>query len=290
MLTLLPGLAFGRVTALFTGAASMIEPLFPSLRLQLKHADVKLSPAQFLAANLVSTIFTLILVLALALPSASALGSQSPMLVASLFAAFIALLVWTQNLAVPKAIIARKVLSIERNLIPALSDMLVQIHSGVPLFDILTNIGNADYGAVSSDFKRAVRRISAGESQAAVLEEMATGNPSIFSRRVTWQLVNALKTGASVSSVLSDAIARLGDEQVVQIQQYGGRLNSLTVFYLMTGVIIPALFMAGTVIVSFFITLNEFWTAISFSVAYLAVLFLQVLFFGLLRARRPNLL
>ena len=35
--------------------------------------------------------------------------------------------------------------------------MLVQLNSGIPLFDILTNISNSNYGELSLEFKKAVK-------------------------------------------------------------------------------------------------------------------------------------
>jgi pilus assembly protein TadC len=288
--TLLPGLALHRITTPLTGVASGLEIAFPFLKLHLRHADIKMSSAEYLAANIVSSAVFGAAVFAIALFVTLTAGLTPPLLISLGAGLIIAVLVWFQNLLVPKALIAKKVSSLERNLIPALSDMLVQLHSGIPLFDILVNIANGDYGAVSTEFKRAVRRISSGESQVSVLEELATGNPSVFFRRLLSQVVNALKTGASISSVLTDGITRLSDEQVIQIQKYGGYLNSLTMFYLMTAVIAPALLMTGAVVLSFFFSVTPFWTAIGFVVIYFMVVFIQVAFLGMLRTRRPNLL
>ena len=57
---------------------------------------------------------------------------------------------------------------IERNLIPALEDMLVQLNSGVPLCSILVNISASDYGELSAEFKKAVKKINAGSPQSDV--------------------------------------------------------------------------------------------------------------------------
>src|SRR3989344_5972338 len=65
----------------------------------------------------------------------------------------------------PRAYFNRKQKELEVNLMPALEDMLVQLNSGVPLFDILVNISLSDYGEISNEFKRAVKKINAGKPQ-----------------------------------------------------------------------------------------------------------------------------
>lgn len=288
--TLLPGLVFKRWTRALVGVGNRLAPWFPGLKVELRHADLAFRPEEYIAASLVSACTFFIGVSALAWIFAAA-ASISPswligLLVGALFGAFVLF----QDILLPRAIIGRKVKSIERNLIPALSDMVVQIKSGVPLFDVLVNISNAEYGAVANEFRKAVRRISTGESQLTVIEDLATSNPSQHFRRMLWQLVNALKTGASVSAVFADSINRLGEEQVIQITTYGGQLNGLTMFYMLTSVIAPALLLTASVVVSFFFPITRFWAIMLFVMACMGVLFLQVVFMGILRTRRPNFL
>ena len=63
------------------------------------------------------------------------------------------LFVSTNQLIYPKIYVTRREHNIDKNLIPALEDMLVQLNSGIPLFSILVNISSADYGELSLEFK-----------------------------------------------------------------------------------------------------------------------------------------
>src|SRR3989338_10168798 len=104
----------------------------------------------------------------------------------------------------PKIFVNRKKREIESNLIPALQDMLVQLTSGIPLFSILVNISASDYGALSLEFKKIVRKINAGVSEIDVLEETGEKNPSIFFRRTLWQIINGMRAGSDISVVVRD--------------------------------------------------------------------------------------
>ena len=61
---------------------------------------------------------------------------------------FASFLLFSQ-LVYPKVYSTRKIKEIDRNLIPALQDMMVQLSSGIPLFNILVNIASSDYSALS---------------------------------------------------------------------------------------------------------------------------------------------
>jgi pilus assembly protein TadC len=84
------------------------------------------------------------------------------------------------QLAYPRVFNSRREKDIEKNLIFALEDILIQLNSGIPLFDILTNISMSDYGELSSEFQKAVKRIGAGEPESEVLAELSSKSNSVF--------------------------------------------------------------------------------------------------------------
>ena len=168
--------------------------------------------------------------------------------------------------------------------------MLVELNSGVPLFGILVNISKADYGEVSNVFSIAIKEINAGKQQIETLEELAAINPSLFFRRAVWQIVNGMKSGADMASVVSEIIDSLSEEQLLQIQRYGSQLNPLAMFYMLTVVIAPSLGMTFLIILSSFISLSEFTLKGIFWGLLGVVIFFQIMFMGLIKSKRPNLL
>jgi pilus assembly protein TadC len=190
----------------------------------------------------------------------------------------------------PKVYASRKQREIEKNLIPALEDMLVQLNSGVPLFSILVNISTAEYGFLSSEFRKAVKKINAGLPQTEVLEEVGEKNPSLFFRRALWQISNGLRAGSDISIVISESIKSLNEEQLIQIQNYGNKLNPLIMFYMLISVIIPALSITFLTIISSMINLAKTTTMLLFASLFIFVVLIQIMFLGTIKSVRPSLL
>ncbi|MBU1632121.1 MAG: type II secretion system F family protein [Nanoarchaeota archaeon] len=173
---------------------------------------------------------------------------------------------------------------------PALQDFSVQINAGIPLFNILVNIAHSNYGEVSNEFKIIVKEINVGVPQVKALEESALKNPSIFFRRSLWQIINGLKAGSDMSTVIQEAINALSEEQILQIQVYGGKLNPLAMFYMLIAIIVPALSVTFIIILSSFLSFSEFLTKTIFYSILTATTFFQIIFLGIIKTRRPNLL
>ena len=190
----------------------------------------------------------------------------------------------------PKVYSNRKQREIEMNIIPALQDVLVQLTSGIPLFSILVNISSSDYGALSIEFKKIVRKIIAGVPQTDVLEEIADKNPSTFFRRALWQISNGMRAGSDISVVIRDSIKFLNEEQLIQIQNYGNKLNPSIMFYMLVTIILPALAITFLTIISSMINLNRFTTMGMFAGLFVFVIVMQVMFLGVIKSVRPSLL
>jgi len=206
--------------------------------------------------------------------------------IALLFSGFI----FFSQIVYPKIYVSKRQRNIEKSLIPALEDILVQLSSGIPLFSVMVNISSADYGELSAEFQKAVKRINSGEPEEIVLEDLAKKNPSIFFRRALWQIDNGMKAGSDISIVIKDSIKALSEEQLIQIQNYGNRLNPLVVFYMLIAVIIPALSVTFLTIISSMINLQANMIYLLFIGIFVFVMFIQIMFLGILRSRRPSLL
>lgn len=206
--------------------------------------------------------------------------------IAFLFAGFI----FFSQVNYPKIYVTRKQRDIEKNLLSALEDILVQLSSGIPLFDILVNISYTDYGVLSSEFKKAVKRINSGEPEPRVLDDLGKDNPSLYFRRALWQISNGIVAGSDMTIVIRDSINALNEEQLIQIQDYGNRLNPLIVMYMLMTVIIPTLSIAFLTILSSMVDLPEITTQLMFVTLAVFVVFAQIMFLGLIKSKRPSLL
>ena len=190
----------------------------------------------------------------------------------------------------PKIFSLTKQRDLEKNLIPVLQDMMVQLNSGVPIFRILANIAEADYGRVSAEFKKIVKEINSGVSQIDAIEKYAKLNTSKYFRRVLWQISNGMRSGSDMAIVINDEIKALSEEQSIQIQSYGSKLNPLIVFYMLIAIVLPSLGVSFLILISSLLGIEATMMKIIFFIIFGVVIFIQIMFLGVIKSRRPSLL
>lgn len=279
-----------RLSRHFLGIGEILEGGFPFLNINLIQSRTELNAKEYLSIcfinNSVSFAFlSLIIYLFLRI-----FKLQHPLLISLTVAFVIGLFIFFQQISYPRVIVLRRTKEIERNLLPALEDFLIQLNSGVPLFDILVNISNSNYGAISDEFRKAIKEINTGKSQLEAIEDLATKNPSLLFRRAIWQIANGMKAGSDMGIVIKEILHSLAEEQAIQIQRYGSQLNPLTMFYMLIAVIVPALSITFAIIIASFLNLSEVTTKLIFWGMFGTVSFFQIMFLGIIKSRRPNLL
>jgi pilus assembly protein TadC len=194
------------------------------------------------------------------------------------------------QLSYPRVYANNQQRNIERNLINGMEDMLVQLTSGVPLFDILLNISGAEYGQLSIEFKKAVKKINAGFPQVEVIEELGRKNPSPLFRKALWQISNGMKAGSNITEVVRDILKSLNEEQYLQIQTYGNKLNPLIMFYMLVSIIMPALAITFLTIIASIANMPEPMTVAMFIGLFIFSVLIQIMFLGAIRTSKPGLL
>jgi flagellar protein FlaJ len=195
-----------------------------------------------------------------------------------------------QQIGYPKIIILKRIRNLDKNLLPAMQNTLVQLKAGVPLFHILAKIYLGGYGEVSKEFLRIVRDINAGIPQIDAIDSIAFENPSPYFRGVLWQISNRMKTGADLAETVKEITIHLSGEEIAEIERYGAQLNPLSMFYMVTAVILPSLGLALLIVISSFMSLSELGIKLMFWSLYFLTLVIQFMFLGMIRSKRPNLL
>jgi flagellar protein FlaJ len=187
----------------------------------------------------------------------------------------------------PDLIISKKTRDLDKNLLFALRHLQIQVKSGIPLFDSLVSISQGKYGLISDEFKNCVKKISTGEPEVNSLEELVFRNPSLFFRRVIWQISNAIRTGTDLGNTLDAIVDNLSNEQKVAIRRYGSQLNPLSMMYMMTAVIMPSLGITFLILLSTFsgLAVSEFlfWFILCILIVF------QFSFVGIVKSRRPTI-
>ncbi len=154
---------------------------------------------------------------------------------------FMAVMIFVQMIMYPTLIVRTRVKNIEKNLVFAMRAILVQLKSGVSLFDSMTMVSRGQYGVVGEEFQKAIDAINTGTPEQIALEEMSEKNPSPYLRKSIWQIVNGMNAGGDISDILGETVRSMIREQKLAITKYGSQLRVLSLMYMMIGVIMPAL-------------------------------------------------
>ena len=288
--SLLPFDMLVKLSGVFLGLGKKIENNFPSLKVNIEQSEIKINAGEYVSLCITASIVFFVFINIIFSILLFLIKIENFVLLSIGVSIQITIFIFIQQVLYPKLAGNKKIRNIERNLLPALQNILVQLNSGVPLFSVLVSISNEDYGEVSKQFAVAVKKINAGISQIEVLDQIATMNPSLYFRRAIWQLVNGMKSGADISIVIKQIIASLSEEQLIQIQKYGGQLNPLAMFYMLVTVILPSLGITFLIVISSFVSSSEFITKLIFWGLYGFVFFFQIMFIGIIKTRRPTLL
>ncbi len=181
--------------------------------------------------------------------------------------------------------ISKRAKKIDKDVLFAGRFLLIKVNSGKPLINSLIEASKS-YGVANTYFKEIVRDIELGTPLEKALEKARDNCPSNKMKRVLFQITNALKIGIDVSSNLEAVLAEISHEQLIEIQRYGKKLNSLTLFYMLLAIVVPSLGMTMFMVVAGLVSLNI--TAATFFVFTFFILIVELLFLSLFKSIRPN--
>jgi len=256
----------------------------------LKDTDLNIDRRQYLSICYKGFFINFLVISVLSTSILAILGAGSFFFYGFGFSIFISGFVLISQVNYPRIYSSKKAREIEKNLISVFQDMLVQLNSGVPIFRILVNISESDYGEVSLEFEKITREMSAGVPQIDAIEDHGKRTSSKYFKRVLWQISNGMRAGSDMGIVIRQGIRSLSDEQAIQIQNYGGKLNPLVMFYMLMAVIIPSLGITFLVIISSLLNIPGGVIKLIFFGIFGVVVFMQVMFLGVIKAGRPSLL
>ncbi|MCX6771498.1 MAG: type II secretion system F family protein [Candidatus Micrarchaeota archaeon] len=259
---------------------------FPLLRRQLIQAQMNYTPAGFVSYALSSAVYiTAVLLLVLWLLLRSTDFSMLLLLVLAPIV-YAAMFIYLMQFPLVKA--RQRAKRIDQEIVFAGRHMLIELQSGVPLFDAMLGISR-DYGPVSEEFNKIVEKVTLGVPLGAALHEVAENNPSAYFNRLVLQLANSLASGADVALTLESSLDQISKEQILDLKAYGQKLNPLVMFFMIFGIIMPSLGVA------FMIMLVSFLggSGISFGPAALfgilaCIGIIQFIFLSVVESSRPK--
>lgn len=184
-----------------------------------------------------------------------------------------------------KGKIARRRIEIDREVLFAGQYLLIQLHSGKPLLNALTDTSKS-YGIASKYIKEIVDDIDTGSSLEKALLNAIIYSPSEKFKKILFHLNNALRLGIDVTKPLNSILAEIAKEQEIEIKRYGKKLNTLVIFYMLAAIVIPSLGMTIILVASSFI--NFTISTFQFFIAAFLLIILQLFFISIFKSIRPS--
>lgn len=175
---------------------------------------------------------------------------------------------------------------IDRDVLFAGRYLLVKLNSGQPLINALVDASKS-YGTASKYFRDIVREIELGKSVEDALSYESEYSPSEKFRKILFQISNAIKIGIDVTEFLEATLEDIANDQIIEIQRYGKKLNSLTLFYMLLAVVVPSLGMTIFIIIFSLSGMDIDYLFFGAILFFLTVL--QGMFLVLYKSIRPNI-
>jgi len=267
----------------FLSIGDFLLKLLPAYEVTLLRAEIELDKREYITISFLSALFWFFMTIVFLFLLNIFKSIPISFFFVGPFLAFFAVFSYINTY--PQLIISRKVKDIEKNLLFALRSMEIQVSSGINLFDSIASISKGKFGLISEEFQNAVKKISTGKPELEALEELILKNPSLYFRRIIWQITNSLRSGTDLSSTLKVIVSDLSYEKLVAIRKYGSQLNPMAMMYMMVAVIFPTLGVSLLMILSSFSTMEL--TGMVFWIILGITAFLQFIFIGLIKSKRP---
>jgi len=233
--------------------AERISKSMPELKTILLQAGIKGTTEAFIKRTLVSAFYLscginiLLLFLFLKI-KISPLFLLITLLIMTVF-------LFVYLLKTPVVYIQKRRKEINKEIIYAGRALLIELDSGVSLFSAMLSISRG-YGMVGDEFKKIVTKIKMGTHTEEAIDSIIETAPSDNLRRLLWQILNSLKTGANVARSLEEVLDQIAREQMIEVENYGKKLNPIAMFYMMMAVIVPSLGITMLVVIASLISFN----------------------------------
>jgi pilus assembly protein TadC len=173
---------------------------------------------------------------------------------------------------------------ISREIVFATRFIIIEVESGVPIYNSFINVSRV-YPSVGRYYGAIVEKVNLGTSMDEAINEATEIVPSNDLRRILWQVLNSIKTGADVTRALDSVLQQIITEQKIDVEEYGRKLNPLAMFYMLLAVIIPSL---GTTMLIIFSSFIGFKLSLPVLLTIAGLLgFMQFMFFAIIRSSRP---
>ncbi len=261
----------------------MIAQSIPNLKFKLTQAEMQDDSDEFIRKTVVSSLMLSFGVFILFV-GGMLKAFNRPIWIAILLFPIGWLIMFSYMLKVPDVRIRKMQRGIEREIVFATRFLIVEIESGVPIFNTFINVARV-YPKVGRYYRAIVDKINMGTNMEDAINEVTEIVPSGDLRKIFWQILNSIKTGADVSTSLNSVLEQIIKDQKISVEEYGRKLNPLAMFYMLAAVILPSLGITMMIIFATFIGIELNLPILLTLVLLLS--FMQFMFYALIKSSRP---
>ena len=254
----------------------------PGLKMKLLQAGRRDRAEEFVEKTLKGALIFTIGIIAFLFMVTSRYGANPLVFIGIL--PFMFIIIFAYMMKMPDVIITKIDKEISKEIVFAGRFLVIELESGVPLYQALKNV-IANYRAIGSYMSVIVDKVDLGTPMEIALQETIELTPSNNFRKLLWQILNSMKTGSDISKSMETVIDQIVREQMIELKEYGRKLNPLAMFYMIIAVIMPSLGITMLIVLSSFI---------NFSISLLVLIFLalffgfvQFMFLALIKQSRP---
>ena len=188
-------------------------------------------------------------------------------------------------LGFPTHIAKRATRNIDRNILFAARDIIISLRSGMPLFNALVAVSSG-YGDTSKQFAAIIEKVQLGMPLEEAIDQTTAASKSDPFKRIMLQASISIKAGADIVNALQGVVEQITTERIIDLRRYGQRLNAISMFYMLFGVILPTMGIAIITILTTFIAIITVTPTLLY-LSLVAIFFLQVIFLMLITSSRP---
>jgi flagellar protein FlaJ len=261
-----------------------IVSLLPGIRYKFKRAGMLISPEEyFTKAFKTGLIMSLSLGFILGMIVLKEGGNIILPIVVTLVLFFFQMFSKVQQV---NSKILKKQKEIDRDVLFAGRFLLVKLNSGKPLVIAIEDAAKS-YGVGKKVFQDIIRDLDMGTPLEMALDNAARFSASDKFKRIVMQISTAIKVGVNVSRGLEKVLEDINLEQMLEIQKYGKKLNSMSMFYMIMGIVLPSLGVTMFVVMASFTGIEVSQSI--FMIVLIAIVVVQLFFIVLFKSIRPNL-
>ncbi|MFH0870549.1 MAG: type II secretion system F family protein [archaeon] len=255
----------------------VIAKQMPGLKLKLAQARINQEPEQYVQRTFQTALF-----ISFSLMIVTFMFIKQPFVL--LFFPFLMLFSFFYFIRLADVKVEKMNRSIGQEIIFAGRFLIIELQSGVPIFNAFANVSR-NYEVVGPFFDEIVEKINLGTAMEDAINEAINTTPSPDLRKILWQILNSMKTGADVADSLNAVIDQIVRQQQIAVKEYGRKLNPMAMFYMMIAVIVPSLGTTMMIVLATFLGFNVSLPLLLILAGFVG--FMQFMFFAVIKSQRP---